>query len=127
MFQGYEASSEEEWQTVAVIFRLSCNVLTAHSLAEGQGASTHSLISGVRVPTSAHLSLLLVCHQGREGLQDNGLYAGCHTAGERLGGHMERSHDNSPERRASRSPEPIPVQLALRRCEINQMYVSADV
>ena len=45
----------EEWETVAVIFRLSRKVLTAApSAAEGQVSSTYSLISGVRLSSSAY-------------------------------------------------------------------------
>ena len=49
MFQSpHQGVSEEEWRTVAVIFRLSCNILTTPPHAEGQSSPTHSLISGVR-------------------------------------------------------------------------------
>ncbi len=59
MFQSpHQGVSEEEWRTVAVIFRLSCNILTTPPHAEGQSSPTHSLISGVRLPASACSSYL---------------------------------------------------------------------
>ncbi len=55
IFQGsHQGASEEEWRTVAAIFRLSCKVLTTPTPAEGQSSSTCSLISGVRSPPSAY-------------------------------------------------------------------------